>query len=126
MTSNQSIPIDRIEVSDRQRAYREDEIANLAGSIREVGLLNPITVVRINDGYRLVTGRHRLEAFRVLGRAEIPAFVHELDGLDAELAEIDENLARTELTVLERGEHLLRRSEILKAKGTRARAGRPR
>lgn len=67
--------------------------------------------------------RRRLEAAKLAGWSTIPANIVALDDLDAELAEIDENLIRNELTVLERGEHLKRREEILLALGQRQKAG---
>ena len=98
----------------------------MAASIREVGLLHPITVTR---DHRLVAGYHRLEAFRRLGRNRILATVLSVDALDAELAEIDENLIRNDLNCLERCEHLKRRKELYEAKFPTARkpkGGRPR
>jgi len=78
-------------------------------SIRELGLLHPITVT--ND-HELIAGRHRLEACRVLGWTDIPVNVVTLDALHRELAEIDENLIHNPLTVLERSEHYERRKQI--------------
>lgn len=99
------------------------DVKQLAESIAEVGLLQPITVTK---DLRLVTGRHRLEACKLLGHKTIAAHVVDLDGLRAELAEIDENLIRNELTTLERGEHISRRNEILLALGLRAKVGQGR
>jgi DNA modification methylase/ParB-like chromosome segregation protein Spo0J len=106
-----NIPIDEIKVSRGRRKPRDVE--GLAESIREVGLLNPITV---GKDYRLIAGGNRIAAFRLLGRDKIPAHVIDLDELDAELAEIDENLIRNELTVLERGKQHARRKEIYETK----------
>src|SRR4051812_35702116 len=78
-------------------------VAELADSIRLIGLVNPIAVT---PDMRLVAGGNRLEACRMLGWESIPARVLELDQLHAELAEIDENLIRNELDVLERAEYL--------------------
>ncbi|NLG19785.1 MAG: ParB N-terminal domain-containing protein [Fibrobacter sp.] len=86
----------------------------------EVGLLNPITVRK--DGY-LVAGRHRLEACRKLGYIHIQATLLDGSALHAELAEIDENLIRNDLTAMEQGEHLRRRDEILADLGVRAEVG---
>jgi hypothetical protein len=55
---------------------------------------------------------HRLEAHRQLGRERILARIVVVSDLEAELIELDENLARIPLTALERGEHLLRRKQI--------------
>lgn len=117
------IRVSDIEICSRKRGINTDKVSELVLSIGEIGLLQPIAVVRANGNYRLVAGMHRIEAFKVLGRETIPAVVVNLDELDAELGEIDENLMRVDLTVLEQGELLLRRDEILKEKGQRAKAG---
>src|SRR5438067_585755 len=121
-----SVRIDEIVVGGRLRTYREEAAASLAESIARLGLLQPIAVLEVDGGYRLVAGRHRLEACRKLGWSEVRAAIATSDELDAQLAEIDENLFRAELTVLERGEHLVRRDQILKATGRRAPGHRPR
>ncbi len=104
------LPLSTIQVPDGRRSLRDVE--KLVDSIKEVGLLNPITVT---PDHTLIAGYHRLEACRKLGWEEIPVLIVELDGLKAELAEIDENLVRSELTVLERGESLSRCKEIYEA-----------
>jgi ParB family chromosome partitioning protein len=81
-------------------------------SIKEIGLQNPIVVT---EARVLVSGRHRLAACTALGWEEIPVVVVKLDALRVELAEIDENLIRNELTVLERSDHFARRKEIYEA-----------
>jgi ParB family chromosome partitioning protein len=122
----QLIPLDAIRIGDRKRTYRPEHAAELAASIEAIGLQQPITVVaEQDDGYRLVAGLHRLEAFRILERQDVPASILALDDLDRELAEIEENVRRRELTPLELGEHLLRRDEILRAKGERKPSHRP-
>lgn len=105
-----TVSISRIQVSDKRRPLRDVE--PLMQSIKELGLLNPITVT---PDFQLIAGLHRLEACKRLGWSEIEATVCQLEGLRAELAEIDENLARNELTQLERGEQLARRKEIYEA-----------
>jgi ParB family chromosome partitioning protein len=105
----QSIPIASIRIENRLRSLDSAKVAELAASIAELGLLQPIGVRP--DG-TLVYGYHRLEACKRLGWTEIPAVVVDGDDLHAELAEIDENLIRSELTVLEQAEHIGRRKRI--------------
>ena len=81
----------------------------LADSISKVGLLNPITV---NQEYTLIAGLHRLEAAKRLGWTAIKCTVSNLEGLQVELAEIDENFVRKDLSDDEFRELLLRRKEI--------------
>jgi ParB family chromosome partitioning protein len=76
-------------------------------------LLNPVSVTA--EGLRLVAGLHRLEACKKLGWEKIPVVLVSLDELMAELAEIDENLIRNELTELEQSLQLVRRKEIYEA-----------
>jgi ParB family chromosome partitioning protein len=100
-----NIPIASIKVNNRLRPLDDAKVAELAESIAQVGLLQPIGVRP--DG-TLVYGYHRLEACKQLGWTDIPAVVVDGDDLRAELAEITENLVRNELTLLERAEHLAR------------------
>lgn len=101
------LQITQIIIPDHRKT--RGNIEQLADSIRELGLLNPITVT---TDYRLIAGYHRYLACKSLGWNDIPANVVTLDNLRAELAEIDENLQRQELTVLERAEQLARRKNI--------------
>lgn len=107
------VKIDEIIIGENRRSVNPERVKELAASIQEIGLLNPITITE--DKY-LVAGLHRIEAYKLLGRTEIEATVVSLSELDAELAQIDENLIRNELTVLERAEQLKRRKEIYEAK----------
>ena len=77
----------------------------------------------IDQGHTLIAGLHRLEAAKLLGWAEIDCTVTSLDGLQAELAEIDENFIRNDLSALEHGEMLLRRKEIYETLHPETRAG---
>lgn len=116
------IHVSKVWVRPGRRAVRPDRVQSLADSIRDIGLQNPI-VVRA-DG-RLISGAHRLEAYRLLGRDTIPCRVAPMDGelweqalrdgnthLVDELQEIDENLQREDLTALEQGEVIARRKVI--------------
>jgi ParB-like chromosome segregation protein Spo0J len=105
-------------------------VEELAGSIGQIGLLNPVTVRPDGDtgNFRLVAGRRRLAACKSLGWPTIPCNVRKLEDLTAELVAIDENLIRKTLTVLERAEALKRRQEIYQAlhpQAVRPKGGRP-
>src|SRR5215472_8523298 len=113
------VRLDDIEVApDRTRALRPKKVDEIAESIGARGQLQPIVVRprRPQKGggrFRLVAGRHRVEAVRKLGHERIAATI--LDGLDADaalLAEIDENLIRADLTPAERAAHVGRRKEL--------------
>jgi len=112
--------ISKITVGENRRRVDPAKVAELRDSIKEIGLINPITVT---EAGHLVAGMHRLEAVRGLGWTEIPSHIVALDGLRAELAEIDENLIRNELHFTEIGELAIRRDELLTALGERASVG---
>jgi ParB family chromosome partitioning protein len=105
------ISLEEIIIGERKRSqYSKDKIDELAQSIQEVGLMNPIV---ITEDKILVAGYHRILAFKKLGRLEIPYRMTTLkDPLRLELQEIDENLVRGELIPLEICEQLYRRKQI--------------
>jgi len=115
------IAISKIRINPGRREADPKHIAELAKSISEIGLLNPITIDR---EHTLIAGLHRLEATKQLGRTEIECTVSSLDGLQAELAEIDENFVRAELSTVDYSELLLRRKEIYEALHPETRATR--
>jgi len=108
------VEIARIQVGQRKRKLDECKVRSLAESFESIGQLQPITVGQCENGnYRMIAGLHRLEAAKLLGWESIEAQEFEGDAVAAELAEIDENLMRNDLTVLEQGEHLARRQELV-------------
>ena len=118
------VDISSIRINDRKRKLNDDKVAELAESILLLGLLEPILVTQNGDEYTLLAGLHRLEAAKLLGWKTIEATRYQGDDLECELVEIDENLMNNDLTVLEQGEHIQRRNEILEAMGKRREVGR--
>lgn len=116
------LTIETITIKQGRRAVDESKVRELSQSMAEIGLINPITVTQDKT---LITGAHRLAAAKLLGWTEIEATVSELDGLRAELAEIDENLMRNELHYIDQGNAIKRRDELLREAGIRAQRGRP-
>lgn len=115
MTENRSIPIADIDDTDRLRPVDEAWAAALAESINDHELEQPIVVRPVADGatpYVLVAGGHRMAAFRLLQRSEIPAIVREMSVDEARLVEIDENLMRCELSPLDRAVSLAERKAV--------------
>lgn len=98
-----------IRLGDRlRRSLNREAVDRLKESIARIGLKTPISVQLISDeeGWFLVAGRHRLQACVELGWSEIPVRDESGSELDARLWEIAENLHRTDLTALERAEHI--------------------
>lgn len=91
------IPIDRITVVNPRMRNRR-VFRSIVENIAEVGLKRPITVTRRSESggpfYDLVCGQGRLEAFRDLGQAEVPALVVVADPDDCLIASLVENCAR--------------------------------
>jgi len=103
------IQIHEIHINKRMRSVDHSKAEEIADSIKEIGLLNPIT---ISEDHTLIAGLHRLNACKLLGHTEIEANIIPLSGLKRELAEIDENLMRHDLHYIDRGNHMARRKEI--------------
>lgn len=106
------LPINKINARDDARAINAETVVGLAESIANVGLINPIRVRVAGDGWEVIAGVHRLEACKSLGLVEIAADVVGDDDLHAELAMIDENLCRAELTPSDRARQTARRKAI--------------
>jgi ParB family transcriptional regulator, chromosome partitioning protein len=109
-----------IKILSRKRQTDPQKIKDLAESIKTLGLLNPVTVT---PDLRLLAGLHRTEACRLLGMKKIDVVIKDFDNLKQNLTEIDENLIRSELSILEQGELLIERDEILSSLGLRAKVG---
>ena len=114
------VPISKITVNPGRREALPGDVKELADSIAEVGLINPIMV---DQSHTLIAGLHRLEAMKLLGRTEIECTVSDLDGLQVALAEIDENFVRKDLSDDEFRELLLRRKEIYESLHPETRRG---
>lgn len=106
------LSIDQIDRRPDARAIDGNTVAGLVESIAAIGLLNPIRVRQHGDRWQVIAGAHRLEASRLLGLAEIEAAVVDDDDLHAELAMIDENLCRAELSPSDRARQTARRKAI--------------
>jgi ParB family chromosome partitioning protein len=81
--------------------FDEEALGSLADSIREVGVLQPVLVRPVGDGYELVAGERRWRAARRVGLQTIPALVRETDDSAALEHALIENLHRDELNPLE-------------------------
>lgn len=115
-----STPVNRVAVTDRviqanvrdikaspfqpRRHFDEQQIEELAASIRERGLIQPLVVRKVNGSYELIAGERRLRAVTSLGQTTVKVVVHE--ATDQEVAELAliENLQRADLTPLEEAE----------------------
>ena len=110
----QMIAVDQIRPSHQQVRSRFDAepLAELAESIRQHGVLQPLLVLRTIDGYELIAGERRWRAARLAGLQSVPAVVRHHTGHDAQLVlGLIENLQRTDLDPIEEARGLKRLTE---------------
>ena len=88
-----------------RKSFIAEEIAELAASISEMGLLQPITV-RQCDYYELIAGERRLRAYKLLGRPMIEALIMTVEDSDMAILGLAENLQREDLSDYEIGKAL--------------------
>lgn len=124
---NKTFPIARksvsaVHINGRLRPVDTEKVEELAASIMDIGLLNPPILSSNNF---LLAGAHRLAAVKKLGwklcEFKIAPFKH--DSPEAGLVEIDENLQRKELTILEQSEYLWKRAQLLEQMGKKIKQG---
>ncbi|WP_250518935.1 ParB/RepB/Spo0J family partition protein [Caballeronia sp. ATUFL_M1_KS5A] len=89
-----------------RKVFSDDALASLAESIREVGLVEPVVVRRVEGGYQLIAGERRLRAHKLLDLDEIKAAVIECSDEDMAVLSLVENVGREDLTDYEIGQSL--------------------
>lgn len=101
------IPVTSVVANRRQprQTFDEDELAELAASIREVGVLQPVVVRRLDHddeaAFELIMGERRLRAAQLADQEAIPAIVRDVDDNSLLRDALLENLHRTQLNPLE-------------------------
>jgi len=97
------VALETIQVNPYQpRTYfDEDSLSELATSIRELGVIQPITVRKLGDTYQLVSGERRFRASKLIGNKKIPAYIRTAN--DQEMLEMAlvENIQRKNLDPIE-------------------------
>ena len=84
-----------------RKRFSPDGLEELAASIREPGVLHPLTVRKVDGSFELVSGERRLRAARMAGLSEVPCIVIDVDGVCSSLLALVENLQRRDLDFLE-------------------------
>ena len=100
MPQVQTIPLDKLHLEDGfnpRSEYDTESIKSLAKSIHQNGLLSALTVVKNDDGFKVVAGHRRYLALKDINAAEVPCIVRE-DDADSLPAALVENIHRTDLT----------------------------
>lgn len=129
-TKQQEISIQSITANPFQprQQFNEEKLQELAESIKEYGIVQPLVVRKKGHGYELVAGERRLRAAKIAGLTEVPVIVRDYD--DAKMMEIAliENIQRHDLNPIEEAQGLRRlMSEFgLTQEQTAAKVGRSR
>ena len=89
-----------------RKVFKEDEIKQLAESIRENGQIAPIVVRKIDDNYELIVGERRWRATQLLKKETINAVIIEADEKTSAVLSIVENVQREDLNSMEEAESL--------------------
>jgi len=99
----QELPVSKIRPNRYQprEHFGEESLGALADSIREVGVLQPVLVRPVDDGYELIAGERRWRAARRVGLQAIPALVRTTDDASALEQALVENVHRADLNALE-------------------------
>ncbi len=102
--NNSFIKLESIEANPYQprTKFDEEELQELAQSIKTYGLIQPITVRPIENGkYQLISGERRFRAAKLAGLTEIPAFVRTADDVQTVQMALVENIQRKDLNAIE-------------------------
>lgn len=84
-----------------RKIFREDALDELANSIRQHGVLQPLSVRRVGLSYELIAGERRLRAAQQAGLTEIPCIIMNMDDKESGMTALVENLQRQDLDFIE-------------------------
>lgn len=84
-----------------RRSFDQDALNELAESVREHGVLQPIIVVKVGEGYQIVAGERRFRASKIAGLETIPALVRTMTNQNKLEVSLIENLQRRDLNSIE-------------------------
>ncbi len=87
-----------------RRTMNEASIAELAASLKSNGVIQPIVVRKVGDGYQLIAGERRWRAAKLAGLTEIPVFVKDVDAFTQAQMALVENIQREDLNPIERAQ----------------------
>lgn len=116
MRADSTLPLDRIRPNKDQprRTFDDVELAELADSIRQNGVLQPLLVRDRGDYYEIVAGERRYQAARAAGLDEVPVIIRDISDDDVFKLALIENLQRSDLSPLEEANGYL---QLIKEKG---------
>ena len=108
-----------------RKVFRPDALEELADSIRQHGILQPLAVRRVGAFYELIAGERRLRAAQLAGLSEIPCIIMNMDDKESGVAALVENLQRQDLDYIEQAKgicalmdlHTMSQEQIAKVLG---------
>jgi ParB family chromosome partitioning protein len=100
------VAVSKIQLNPFQprKNFDEDELLQLADSIRNAGVLQPLLVRPLGENFQLVAGERRLRAAQLAGIAELPVYVREFDEQQLFEAALVENIQRSDLNPIEKAQ----------------------
>ncbi len=104
ISADRTVPIEHVVRNPKnpRRSFDEEELQNLASSIRQHGIVQPVVVRRVDEGrYEIIAGERRWRAAQLAGFAEIPVIVRDVDDRTALELAIVENVQRSDLNPIE-------------------------
>lgn len=103
LTKIQSLPIDKVRPRQGQPRtdFDQSSLEDLADSIKEYGLLNPITVTKLGDYYEILAGERRYRASLLNNVETIDAIIKDYEEKDVEVLSLIENVQREDLSAIE-------------------------
>ena len=126
----QELPLTSIVPNPRQprRDFDDAQVKELADSIRSEGLMQPIVVRKVKDGYELIAGERRFRAFKLIGEKTITARILEASDASSAVLALIENLQRADLNAIDEalGFASLMRDFSLTQEAVADRLGKPR
>ena len=103
-SSISEVPLDRIKATPNQprRDFTPETLQELADSIREIGIVQPITLRQMEDGfYQIIAGERRWRASQMAGLRSIPAYIRTADDENMMQMALVENIQREDLNAIE-------------------------
>lgn len=111
-----NIDLDMIEIKKQVREIFEDEdnlLAEMAETIKEHGVIQPILLRETDTGYELIAGERRVRASKLAGKKSIPALIKKMTDKQAEDAQLIENIHRLNLSQIELAKRVQRDLDAL-------------
>jgi len=105
-TAVMQIPLEKVRTGSLQprKSFPPEELAELSASVKEKGVLQPVLVRPVADGYELVAGERRFRAAENAGLVQIPALVRKFTDREVLEVAIIENVQRSDLNAIELAE----------------------